>query len=138
MANWNDIAFVAGQLDYIARLNILIVRAQDTLTEVEIARGGTSSLDARMLLAVQRSGLTANLPCGGFRFTAVGDPIDPQDAATRAWVLARISLGGDPSGIPVTSLNVGSLQDGQFLARAGTALVGRRPSRAFPYFCSSF
>ena len=60
----------------------------------------------------------------GYRLTDLADPTGAQDAATRAWTLSQITLGGDPSGIPVTSLAVGTLQDGQFLWRSGAQLVG--------------
>lgn len=135
---WNDIEFLAGQLDYIARLNTLRQRAAATLAEVEAARGGHGTLLAHILAhttpaevaaqiaadAVLRSGLTQNFNAGGFRIHSLADPVDPQDGATRAWVLARITLGGDPTGIPVTSLNVGTMADGALLRRNGTALQG--------------
>jgi hypothetical protein len=36
---------------------------------------------------------TADMPHGGFKITGVADPINPQDAATRAWVLSQVGSG---------------------------------------------
>lgn len=138
MADFSDIQFLAGQLDYIARLNALRVRAEATLTEIENARNGSSSLLAQILahttpaevdaqiaaVAVLRSGLTQNFNAGGFRINSLADPVQPQDGATRAWVLSQITLGADPTGVPVTSLNVGTMANGELLRRNGTALQG--------------
>lgn len=141
MADWSDITFTAGQTDYIARLNTLRTRAEANATEVEAARGAEASLSAQVAtrqtqaqvdariaaLAIPLTGLTANLAGNGYRINAIADPLDPQDAATRAWTLAQITLGGDPSGIPVTSLAVGTLTDGQLLQRSGAVLAGVSP-----------
>ncbi len=138
MAGWDDIKFVAGQYDYVARLNNLRVRSAATAAEVEQARGTHGSLlaqinsrltqaqvDSRIeALAVTYAGFSGHVSAGGYRLTGLADPTDAQDAATRAWTLSQITLGGDPSGVPVTSLAVGALQDGQFLWRSGAQLIG--------------
>lgn len=138
MADWSDIAFAGGQDDYILRLNALLTRAQATATEVESARIGETTLtmqiqlrltqaqvDARInTLAVGYGGMSQHLNAGGYRIQSLGDPASPQDAATRGWVLSQITLGGDPSGVPVTSLHVGALSAGQLLMRVGAALAG--------------
>lgn len=138
MADWSDIIFTAGQTDYIARLNTLRTRAEANTSEVEAARGAEASLtaqvatrltqaqvDARITaLSLLLTGLTVNLNGNGYRINAIADPLDPQDAATKAWTLAQITLGGDPSGIPVTSLAVGTLTDNQLLQRSGAGLAG--------------
>lgn len=137
--DWNDLAFSGGQLDYIARLNTLRIRAAATAAEVEQARDGKPSLlaqintrlnqgqvDARVdaRAVTYAAGFTAHLSAKGYRLTSLADPVDAQDAATRAWTLSQISLGGDPSGIPVTTLGVGTLEEGQFLWRSGAGLAG--------------
>lgn len=137
--DWSDLAFSGGQLDYIARLNTLRLRAAANAGEVEQARDGQPSLlaqintrltqgqvDARVdaRAVTYAAGFTAHLSAKGYRLTNLADPVDAQDAATRAWTLSQINLGGDPGGIPVTSLGVGSLEDGQFLWRSGTGLAG--------------
>lgn len=140
MADWSDIQFNAGQTDYITRLNALLSRAQNFATEVENGRLGSPSLqtqigtrlnqtevDARIvaLAPTYIGGLTQNFNANARRIFALADPVNPQDAATRAWVLSVVTAGGDPSGIPVTSFNVGTMADTQVLTRSGTALVGR-------------
>lgn len=142
MADWSDIIFAAGQTDYIARLNTLRTRAEANTSEVETARGAEASLSAQVAtrltqaqvdarisaLSLLASGLSANLNGNLYRINAIADPLDPQDAATRAWTLAQITLGGDPTGIPVTSLAVGTLADTQLLRRSGAGLAGVSPS----------
>lgn len=142
MADWSDIIFTAGQTDYIARLNTLRTRAEANASEVEAARGAEASLSAQVAtrltqaqvdaritaLSLLLTGLSVNLNGNGYRINAIADPLDPQDAATRAWTLAQITLGGDPSGIPVTSLAVGTLTDTQLLQRSGAGLAGVSPS----------
>lgn len=139
MADFSDIQFLAGQFDYINRLNTLRVRAQNTLTEVEDARGGFTSLlqhiqahatpaEVSALIAstaILATGLTQNFNAGGFRIVSAGDPQQPQDVATRGWVLANLTVGGDPSGVAITGLNIGSLGADQVVTRSGSAVVGR-------------
>ncbi|MDP1696506.1 MAG: hypothetical protein Q8L45_01755 [Xanthomonadaceae bacterium] len=125
MADWSDIAFSFAQTDYIADLEQLRIRSQTVATEVEQAHGGSASLSARLALLVASSGLTANLSAGGWRITGLGDPVDPQDAATRAWVAAQLVGGGSPADIPITSLNVGTLADGDVAVRSGAGVSGR-------------
>lgn len=86
MADWNDIQFLAGQFDYINRLNALRTRAQNTLTELELARGSFGTLLDHILahatpaevstliasMAVLSSGLTQNFNAAGFRIVSAG------------------------------------------------------------------
>lgn len=138
MAGWDDIKFVGGQFDYVARLNNLRLRSAATAAEVEQARGAYPSLLAQIssrltqaqvdgridLRAVTYAGFLGDVDAAGYRLTGLSDPVGDQDAATRAWTLSLVTLGGDPSGIPVTSLSVGTLEDGQFLWRSGAQLIG--------------
>jgi hypothetical protein len=139
MADFDDIEFLAGQTDYIGRLNALRQRAEDTLTEIENARNGNPSLLAHILqqmtgaevsaliasTAILASGLTQNFNAAGYRIIGAADPQQPQDLATRSWVLANLTVGGDPSGVAITGLNIGSLGADQVVSRNGAALVGR-------------
>lgn len=125
MANWSDITLSPGDLDYIDRLNVLRLRAEADSTEVEAARGTEPTLAARLASLVAGSGMTANLNAAGWRIAALGDPVNAQDAATRAWVAAQLVGGGAPSDIPITSLNVGALVDGDVVVRSGTGVSGR-------------
>lgn len=139
MADWSDIQFNAGQTDYVGRLNTLLTRAESFATEVENGRGGLGSLalqintrlteaqvDVRVnaLALTYSAGLAADFNCNNRRLRSMADPLLPQDGATRAWVLSQLTIGGDPTGVPVTSLNVGTMGDGQFLRRSGTTLQG--------------
>jgi hypothetical protein len=125
MADWSDIEFSFAQTDYISDLELLRILSQAVATEVEQARGGSASLSARLALLVASSGLVANLSAGGWRITGLGDPVNPQDAATRAWVAAQLLGGGSPADIPITSLNVGTLADGDVAVRSGAGIAGR-------------
>lgn len=125
MANWSDIALSPGDLDYIDRLNALRTRAEASSTEVEAARGSEATLSARLALLVPGNGMTANLNAAGWRITGLGDPVNSQDAATRSWVAAQVVGGGAPGDIPITSLNVGTLVDGDLVIRNGAGIGGR-------------
>jgi hypothetical protein len=128
MADYDDIELAPGQTDYIARLNTLRQRCEALATEVDHVQlqATIAEVEARInaLAVTYAAGLTQNFNASSYRITALGDPVNPQDGATRAWVLSQLTIGGDPSGVPVTSLNVGSMGDGLFLRRVGAVLQG--------------
>lgn len=127
MADWSDIEHAAGDTDYIEHLNTLVARAESVATELETARDGESTLDARLNgLVANATGLTANLPGNAQRITGLADPVDGQDAATMAWANALLVAGGSPASIPVTGLNPGTASASQLLRidSGGTAPEG--------------
>lgn len=73
---------------------------------------------------VAKAGLDADLSAGGFRITGAADAADASDYTTLQQVNALIGGGGSPGDIPVTSLNVGTLDDGELLIRSGSGLQG--------------
>jgi hypothetical protein len=74
-----------------------------TIADAKIAAGAaiqTSKL-AEGAKFIKNDGTTpfaADQPFGGFKATGLSDPVNPQDAATRAWVLANIGSGVVASG----------------------------------------
>jgi len=80
--------------------------------------------------------MTANLNLGTHGIINVTDPVNPQDAATRAWVLANIA-GGVVSSTTVTVASTGNLTlsgtqtvDGIALAAGNTILCKDQTSQA--------
>lgn len=55
--------------------------------------------------------------------TATFDALDAGDWATRAWVLSNYPDGTAPENIPITSLGVGTLADGEMVVRQGASLA---------------
>jgi fiber protein len=106
-----------------------------TITDAQIATAAaiqTSKL-ADGALFVKSDGsvaMTASLNLGSHTITNVTDPVNPQDAATRAWVLANVA-GGVVSSTSVTAASVGAnltlsgtqTVDGVALAAGNTILV---------------
>lgn len=78
--------------------------------------------------------------------TAIASFEGEADADIEAWKAAALieleawksNLIAGMAVVPVTSLSVGTLAEGEILTRAGGALVGRRLSAARPFFFSSF
>lgn len=113
MANWSDLTFTSGQLDYIAMLNTLRSRSQDVATDVESARGGAASLGAAVLRYV---GATADVPMAGYRITGLPAPVDAAEPATKAYAeglafsSALPSVAGRAYGDTVIADGLGSSQ----------------------------
>ncbi len=131
MADWSDIEHAAGDTDYIAHLNTLVSRSQAVATEVETARGGAANLDARLDGLLDASaGLPADLAANGHKITGLADPVNGQDAATKAWANALLVGGGSPASIPITGLGAGAATASQLVRinGAGTAPEGVSPS----------
>lgn len=113
--------FSALDLDYIAKLNQLVAQANAALG----LRLTQAQVDARIAaIAELLSGLSADLNANGYRITGSGNAINPGDLCNLATVQALISGGGTPASIPITSLGVGTVADGQIVMRIGGAIVG--------------
>ena len=120
--------------DYPDRVGALIDVLQGFIAELENARSGETTLDARvdnvLAACAQLSGLTANLNVNGKRLTSAADPIAGTDLCNLQTVQSIASGGGTPSNIAVTSLGVGSAVDGQLLSVSGGAVVGNSAALA--------
>lgn len=68
--------------------------------------------------------MTADVAAGGHKITDLANPTNPSDAANLQTVQALISIGGTPESVPITSLGVGTVNDGEIVMRSGSALVG--------------
>lgn len=113
--------FAALDTDYIAKLNTLVTEANAAfglrLTQAQV--------DARVgAIGVLLSGLSANLSAAGFKITGAGEATASGDLVNLAVAQALLSGGGTPANIPITSLGVGSMVDGQVVMRIGAAIVG--------------
>jgi hypothetical protein len=78
------------------RGNTQIINGTIVDAQISATAAIASSKLADGLNWIKRDGsvpFTADQPHGGFKITGVADPINPQDAATRAWVLANITGG---------------------------------------------
>lgn len=71
--------------DYPTKYDGFITVVQGYCTEVENGRQGQASLAANFARYVPYSGLTANLPAGGFKITGLGAPTAVDDAVTKAY-----------------------------------------------------
>lgn len=123
----SGVSFTFGSVTYIADLETLRAFAETWATEMETARGGQASLDARLdTFPGVGQAAPGNVDFGGYRITGLGDPSGAQDAATRAYVDATIIGGGSPGAIPITSLAVGTATANQIIAinGGGTAPEG--------------
>lgn len=123
----SGVSFTFGSVTYIADLETFRSFAETWATEIETARGGLASLDARLdsFPGVYQAP-TGNVAMGGYKLTGLGDPTLYNDAATRSYVDATVLGGGSPGAIPITSLNVGTATANQVIAinGGGTAPVG--------------
>lgn len=114
------------------------VAANTTVTVDGITFGGTPSVfevgiinrsmtDAQInealgYVPVSKDGLDADLSAGGYNITNVASPVNSTDAATKSYVNSVVSMGGDPSGVAVTDLDVGDLSSGEVLTNDGGSL----------------
>lgn len=113
--------FAALDTGYIAKLNALVTEANAALG----LRLTQAQVDARVgAIGVLLAGLTANLNAGGFKVTGAGNASASGDLVNLATAEALLLGGGTPGNIPITSLGVGTVADGELVGRSGSAIVG--------------
>lgn len=91
--------------------------AGDTYTGAHDFTGATVSLGTATL--------GADVSAASHKITNLANATNAADAANLQTVQALVSGGGTPASIPITSLGVGTANDGEVIMRSGSAIVGK-------------
>ena len=73
---------------------------------------------------------TQNLDFNEYKITNVADPVDDQDVATKAWVLANGGGGGGGSLATLSDVDVAGVAPGEYLKYSGTEWINDQLSTA--------
>lgn len=126
-----------GDFSYISKLQLNDVSQNKIIDELIAAQFGEATLAAYLTVMktgletligdrVAKSGLTADLPAGGYKITGLADATNATDAVNRQTAIAIAAGGGAVSEIPITELGIGSATAFQLIRinAAGTAVEG--------------
>lgn len=87
---------------------------------------GTHDFSGATLVKLSASTLYGAMNAGGYVISNAGNAVAAGDLVNLQTAQALLSGGGTPANIPITSLGVGTANDGEILMRSGSAIIGRK------------